>query len=479
MQIYKPGSRNGRVFCKKVVAAVNIQLPEQVSGIIDTLQGAGFDAYAVGGCVRDSVLGRTPKDWDITTPAKPEEVKALFARTIDTGIAHGTVTVMIGREGYEVTTYRIDGEYLDARHPKEVSFTADLTEDLKRRDFTINAMAYNDREGLVDVFDGLGDLWRGVIRCVGDPTDRFGEDALRMMRAVRFAAVLGFSIEEETFAAIRVLAPNLKKVSAERIQTELVRLLVSPHPEHLRTLYESGITDIVLPEFSLLMQTPQHNPHHDRSVGEHTISSVGQISPDPVLRLTMLLHDIAKPLCITTDAAGVDHYYGHPARGAELAGTILRRLKFDNDTIRRVKALIRAHDDRPLPLTQRNVRRAVLRNGETLYPDLFAVKRADILAQSTYYQKEKLEYLDEYERIYREILEANNCLSLKSLAVHGGDLIAAGMKPGRELGIVLQSMLEDVIEEPELNKKEILLERWRQGIYTHETGSNPRQAVDC
>lgn len=458
---------------------VNIRLPEPVSGIIDTLQGAGFDAYAVGGCVRDSVLGRVPQDWDITTPAKPEEVKALFARTIDTGIAHGTVTVMIGREGFEVTTYRVDGEYLDARHPKEVSFTADLTEDLKRRDFTINAMAYNDREGLVDVFDGLGDLRRGVIRCVGNPLDRFGEDALRMMRAVRFAAALGFSIEEETFAAIRVLAPNLKKVSAERIQAELVKLLVSPHPEHLRTLYEAGITDIVLPEFSLLMQTPQNNPHHYLSVGEHTISSVQQISAEPVLRLTMLLHDIAKPLCITTDAVGVDHYYGHPARGADLAGTILRRLKFDNDTIRRVKALVRAHDDRPLPLTHKNVRRAVSRNGAELYPDLFYVKRADILAQSDYYKKEKLEYLEEYERIYREILQANHCLSLKTLAVHGGDLIAAGMKPGRELGTVLQSMLKDVIEEPELNKKEILLERWRQGVYTQETGDHSRQDMEC
>ena len=226
---------------------MRIELPEKVEGIIQTLMQAGYEAYAVGGCVRDSLLGKEPKDWDITTSAKPEEVKRLFPKTIDTGILHGTVTVMSGREGFEVTTYRIDGKYEDSRHPKEVTFTPNLLEDLKRRDFTINAMAYNESTGLVDEFDGIGDLKRGVIRCVGEAEQRFKEDALRMMRAVRFAAQLGFSIDEDTKEAICKLAPTLKNISAERIQVELVKLLESDHPEEMRTLYETGITAVMLP----------------------------------------------------------------------------------------------------------------------------------------------------------------------------------------------------------------------------------------
>lgn len=474
---------------------MRINLPEKVSFIIEKLRQAGYDAYAVGGCVRDVVLGREPQDWDITTSAKPEQVKEIFRRagsrdtrlmcmdedeaaqwkkepqpfsrcyTIDTGIQHGTVTVMLDHEGFEVTTYRIDGEYEDARHPKAVAFTSDLLEDLKRRDFTINAMAYNEEAGFVDAFDGLDDLERGVIRCVGKAEDRFGEDALRMLRAVRFAAQLGFVIDPDTRAAITSLADNLSKISAERIQMELVKLLTSPHPEEMRTVYETGMADVILPEFSRMMRTPQHNPHHCGSVGEHTIRSLSEVPQDKVLRLTMLFHDVAKPDCVTQDENGVDHFHGHPKLGAEMTGQILRRLKFDNDTITRVKALVRAHDDRPLPLTERNVRRAIYRNGEAQYPDLFAVKRADILAQSDYYKKEKLEYLDEYEQIYHVIREREECLSLKDLAVTGSDLIEAGMAPGPEIGRVLNLMLQEVLDEPELNRKEILLGRYRENLY--------------
>lgn len=287
---------------------MNIQLPEKVSEIINCLRSHNFEAYAVGGCVRDSLLGRTPSDWDITTSATPEEVKSLFSHTVDTGIQHGTVTVMLGHEGFEVTTYRIDGEYEDARHPKEVAFTLSLREDLKRRDFTINAMAYNEESGLVDLFGGAQDLERGVIRCVGDPGERFREDALRMFRAVRFAAQLGFSVEKNTAGAISELAGSLARISAERIQTELVKLLVSPHPEEMRQIYELGISDVVLPEFSVMMETPQNNPHHMYSVGEHTIKALQLIPEDKVLRLTMLLHDVAKPPCRITDRKGIDHF---------------------------------------------------------------------------------------------------------------------------------------------------------------------------
>ncbi|MBQ8596767.1 MAG: CCA tRNA nucleotidyltransferase, partial [Lachnospiraceae bacterium] len=260
-----------------------ITLPEKVKFIIDTIMDAGYEAYAVGGCIRDSILGRIPDDWDITTSATPDQVKELFKRTVDTGIQHGTVTVMLDKEGFEVTTYRIDGEYEDSRHPKEVTFTANLVEDLKRRDFTINAMAYNDKAGLVDVFEGIQDIERKMIRCVGCPKERFTEDALRMMRAVRFSAQLGYEIEENTAVAIKELAGNLVNISAERIQVELVKLVTSPHPENLRIAYETGITKVILPEFDVCMETVQNNPHHCYTVGEHTLKSMQSIQPDKVL----------------------------------------------------------------------------------------------------------------------------------------------------------------------------------------------------
>ena len=440
---------------------MKIQLPEHVNQIIHRLQQEGYDAYAVGGCVRDTLLGRTPQDWDITTSAKPQVVKSLFSHTIDTGIEHGTVTVMLEHTGYEVTTYRIDGEYEDARHPKSVTFTGNLVEDLKRRDFTINAMAYNDKTGLVDAFDGISDLEKGVIRCVGNPHDRFREDALRMLRAVRFAAQLGFSIEEETKQAVADLAENLKKVSAERIQTELVKLLVSDHPQEMRTVYELGLTGIFLPEFDRMMETPQITKHHCYSVGEHTIHALMEVPADRILRLTMLLHDVAKPACRTTDENGQNHFKGHPAEGADLARTILRRLKFDNDTTASVCLLIRYHDDRP-KITPRNVRRAISRIGLDHMQQLFAVKRADTLAQSMYQRNEKMAYIDSYEETYRKICEEKQCVQKKDLAINGRDLIALGMKPGKELGEVLQALFEQVLDDPSCNTKETLLARAEQ-----------------
>lgn len=437
---------------------MKIILPEKVNFIIDTLQKHGFEAYAVGGCVRDTMLSRIPQDWDITTSAKPEQVKALFRHTIDTGIAHGTVTVMLEHEGFEVTTYRIDGEYEDARHPKEVQFTSNLLEDLKRRDFTINAMAYNEKEGLVDAFDGLGDLKRGIIRCVGVAEERFGEDALRMLRAVRFAAQLGFEIEEKTRLAIAQLAPNLEKISAERIQIELVKLLTSAHPELIRTAWETGLTRVFLPEFDVMMVTEQKNPHHCYSVGEHTIAALQNVKAEKVLRLTMLLHDVAKPVCRTTDEDGIDHFYGHEAKGEEMARKILRRLKFDNETTTRVCRLVACHDHMPA-MTEKSVRRAIFRNGAEQYPALFAVKRADMLAQSEWQRTEKLKELASYEQLYEEIIAQKQCLSVRELAVNGSDLIALGMEPGKEIGEMLKTLLELVLEEPSLNTKEKLIQQ--------------------
>lgn len=283
---------------------MHIYLPDKVKKIIETIESGGYEAYAVGGCVRDSILGRVPDDWDITTSASPQEIKNLFRRTVDTGILHGTVTVIMEREGFEVTTYRIDGEYEDSRHPKEVTFTSNLTEDLKRRDFTINAMAYNDREGLVDAFGGIEDMKARLIRCVGDPRERFGEDALRMMRAVRFSAQLGYGMEERTKAAVKEMAENLRNISAERIQTELVKLLTSPRPEDLRICYETGITRVILPEFDRCMETEQENPHHCYTVGEHILHSLNGVKADKALRFAMLFHDIGKPETKFTDEKG-------------------------------------------------------------------------------------------------------------------------------------------------------------------------------
>lgn len=436
---------------------MKIQLPGKVYKIIETLQAAGYEAYAVGGCVRDSILGREPNDWDITTSAKPEETKRLFPRTIDTGIRHGTVTIMMDKEGFEVTTYRIDGEYEDSRHPKEVTFTANLEEDLKRRDFTINAMAYNEQDGLVDIFGGIRDMEAGVIRCVGDAKERFTEDALRMLRAVRFSAQLGYRIEESTGQAVRELAPSLQRISAERIQAELVKLVTSPHPDYLRIAYETGITKEILPEFDLCMETPQNNPHHCYSVGEHILHSMLAVEPDKVLRLGMLFHDIGKPQTLTIDEEGITHNKRHPVVGEEMTKKILRRLKFDNDTIDKVSKIVLYHDQE-IALTDTGVRRAMNRMGEDIFPMILAVHRADISAQSDYKKEEKLEKLAYIEQTYEDIRNRKDAVSLKDLTVTGSDLIALGMQPGRQIGEVLHELLEMVLEDPALNKKEELLE---------------------
>lgn len=435
-----------------------IQLPEKVGRIIGTLQEHGYEAYAVGGCIRDSILGREPEDWDITTSAMPEETKALFDKTFDTGIQHGTITVLLEKEGFEVTTYRIDGKYEDSRHPKEVTFTRNLREDLLRRDFTINAMAYNETDGLVDIFGGLEDLEAGMIRCVGTAKERFKEDALRILRGVRFAAQLGFDIEEDTRQGMKELAWTLQNISAERIQVELVKMITSKRPEMVREAYELGMTRIVLPEFDQLMTTGQETPHHMYSVGEHTLHAMKNIRADKILRLAMLLHDMGKPALKTVDEAGVAHFKKHALESERIAGNVLRRLKFDNDTIRKVTRLVRCHDLR-MPATAKSVRRAMNKIGEELFPYYMEVRRADVLAQSMYQREEKIENLDQIEELYHQIVEDGDCVSLKDLAVTGRDLIASGMKPGKKIGEKLEELLKLVIEDPKLNTKEELLKR--------------------
>lgn len=434
---------------------MHIILPDKVNFIIETLERHGFEAYAVGGCVRDSIIGREPKDWDITTSARPEEVCSVFRRTVDTGMKHGTVTVMLDREGFEVTTYRIDGNYSDGRHPDSVSFTPHLAEDLRRRDFTINAMAYHPRAGLIDLFGGEQDLRDGVIRCVGDPDERFHEDTLRIMRAVRFAARFGFRIDGATRAAIAGHAGNLTRISAERIRDELVGTITSPHPEQFRDFHELGVTGVILPEFDVCMDTPQHTPHHRFSVGGHILCSMTMIPPERILRLTMLLHDIGKPAMRTTDAKGRDHFKGHAGKSAEMAEGILRRLRFDNETRKKTVNLIRWHDLRP-KAEAASVRRAVHLIGEESFRDYLAVQRADNEAKSFYKREEKMARLDGVSRVYEEILARGDCLNLKDLQIDGNDLKEMGIS-GRCIGEYLEKALDAVLEDPSMNDREKLI----------------------
>jgi tRNA nucleotidyltransferase (CCA-adding enzyme) len=446
---------------------MRFHIPNKVNDIIEELIGHGHEAYAVGGCVRDMVLGREPEDWDITTSATPLEVKKIFRRTVDTGILHGTVTVLIDKDHYEVTTYRLDGEYEDNRHPKQVSFTSSLAEDLKRRDFTINAMAYNEREGFVDLFGGLEDINRGLIRCVGSPEERFDEDALRILRAIRFSAQLGFTIEEETLKAIRTRCANLNNISAERIRVELTKLLISDHPDRLRDLYEVGITKVILPEFDAMMTTPQKNIHHIYNVGEHTIKAVEEIAGKlkeqrfssrerAILRWTMLLHDVEKPGTISVGKDGQNHFYGHQEKGSVTAKNILRRLKFDNDTIDAVTHLIRWHDYR-FVLTPAGMRKAAAKIGRESMELLFEVNRADTSAKNPKYTVEKFERLEAARDLYQAIVDKEECVSLKEMKINGKDLIRLGLKPGREIGEILNRLLSMVLEEPEKNNADTLL----------------------
>lgn len=439
---------------------MRIDIPEGTNKVIETLEAAGYEAFIVGGCVRDSILGRIPGDWDITTSARPEQVKELFKRTIDTGIAHGTVTVMVGKVGYEVTTYRIDGEYSDHRRPDQVEFTASLEEDLKRRDFTINAMAYSHSKGIIDMFGGMQDLSSKVIRAVGDACDRFDEDALRILRAIRFAGQLGFDIERDTRKAMILKSRHLKDISAERIRVELTKLLISHHPEKLIDAYVMGITAHILPEFDRMMEQPQNNPHHKYNVGVHSIETVKGVEPDATLRWAALLHDVGKPKCHSKGEDNTDHFYNHEKVGADVARKLMKRLKFDNKTINDVCTLIRWHDYGMGGIPKKNsIRRLLGQVGRDFFPLIMEIKKADMAAQSDYKLDEKQLQLEALISRYEEIIASDDCVSMKELKVNGGDLIKLGVKPGPQLGRILNKLLDIVIEDPEKNDREYLLDK--------------------
>lgn len=399
-----------------------MEIPKKVEYIIEELGINGFEAFAVGGCVRDTILGRNPQDWDITTSASPMDVKRIFKRTIDTGILHGTVTVMLDKEGFEVTTYRIDGEYEDSRHPKEVTFTTNLEEDLRRRDFTINAMAYNPKTGIVDKFGGIEDLDDKIIRCVGVAKERFTEDALRILRAVRFSAQLGFKIEEETRNAAKELAPTLKKISRERIQSELSKLLVSPHPDYVKELDNLSLMENIFEEKII--------------INEHTLRMLLAVRDNKTLRFTAFLQE--------ESVAGN-------------ARNILKSLKFDNFTINQVGRLTKWLRSEIKP-DKASVRHAVNQIGEDIFELLLEAQKA-FLESAAKRDERRIAEICETGRLYKSIMEDGDCVSLKQLAVGGNDIIKAGLAKGQGIGELLLYLLDIVLDNPAENEREKLLKR--------------------
>lgn len=438
---------------------MNINIPKNVKYIIDKFYENNYEAYMVGGCVRDCILGLSPKDYDITTSAKPDITESLFEKTIPTGIKHGTITVVIKNENFEVTTYRTEGNYLDNRRPESVRFVSNIKEDLSRRDFTINAFAYNDRSGLVDYFNGLSDLNNKVIKAVGDPNIRFQEDALRMLRAIRFSAQLDFTIEENTLNAIKTNCDLIRNISIERIRDELCKILTSNNPtKGLILLRDTGVLKIILPEINSLVQyTPLCN-NHNRDVFEHTLKVINNTESNLILRLSALFHDVGKLNTLTALPNGHHYFPGHSIESAVMTKEILHRLKFDNETINNVCAIIYDHlvlkpDYMP---TDGEIKRLINRVGINNIYTLYDLQRADI--NSLWDPIPFLTKVDYIENKTREILENKEPLTIKDLAVNGSILIRElKLKPGKILGDILNYLLEKVLDDKELNSEDILV----------------------
>lgn len=439
---------------------MDIKIPSPVETVIEKLKSCGQEAYVVGGCVRDSIMGLTPHDWDVTTSAMPEETMAALKeyKLIETGLKHGTVTVLVDHTPIEITTYRVDGEYSDNRHPDEVRFTRSLKEDLARRDFTVNALAYNHADGVIDCFGGIEDIQNKIIRCVGEPNLRFHEDGLRILRALRFSSVLGFSIEETTANSILQNYSLLDNIARERINMEFTKLLCGKSAIHVLREYREVIGQFI-PEINAMHNFEQHNHYHVYDVWEHTLKAMESVDAVPVLRLTMLLHDIGKPLCFTMDDKGVGHFYGHDQKSQEMALKILQRLKYDGDTINQVVMLVKYHDT-TLSANTKTLRRLLRVLGEDTLRLLFKVKTADILAQNPAYS-ERTNEIKETEAVLDEIIRLNLCFSLKDLEINGADLITLGVPQGAKIGKILSVLLNEVIDDVSPNKHWVLMNRAR------------------
>lgn len=434
---------------------MKIKLPQNVSFIISQLQGAGFEAFAVGGAVRDSVMGITPGDWDITTSAFPEETKSVFKdyRIIDTGIKHGTVTLLIDSTPYEITTFRIDGEYNDNRHPDGVTFTRSLEEDLKRRDFTVNALAYNDKTGLTDLFNGQDDIYNSIIKTVGDPDKRFNEDGLRIMRALRFSSVLGFEIEEKTKQSIHKNRELLKNISVERISAELTKLVCGKNVFNVLTEY-SDVLSVVIPEIAPAVDFKQYGKKHAYDVWEHICHTVDTIPDDKILRLTMFLHDLGKVPTHKLNEKGDSTFKNHAAVGGEMAKDILTRLRFDKKTVNRVSFLVSCHDFEPCESKTELKKHLKTKTPEDIRT-LLIIKKSDRGALSEDY-RDISEATAKNLLWLKEIEENNECCTISQLAVTGNDLIKKGIE-GQEVGNTLNMLLDAVIEGRAENKKNDLL----------------------
>lgn len=442
---------------------LTIHLPNDVECIMKTLNQQGYQAYAVGGCVRDSLLGAAPKDWDICTSALPEEMKQTFAgwHVVETGLKHGTLTVVLNHVPYEVTTFRVDGDYTDHRHPDQVRFVQDVREDLARRDFTVNAMAYHPETGLVDTFGGQSDLAAGIIRCVGEPERRFEEDALRILRALRFASTYNFVIQEKTAAAVHSLKGTLKDVAAERIRAELAKLLCGPGVGGILRAY-SDVVFQVLPELAPMQNFDQRTPHHRYDVWEHTVRAVESVPATEVLRLAMLLHDSGKPSAFTLDENGVGHAYGHPAVSAEIAARALEKLRADNATREQVLMLIKNHDY-PLDTTPAVLKRRLHQFGEKGVRQLIEVRRADMMGKGTMTAEEINAYAESLRRALEALLATQPCVTLKGLDVRGGDVMQLGIR-GKAVGQCLEYLLNEVMADRVPNARADLMaaaEQWK------------------
>lgn len=444
---------------------MTMDMPKNVDTAINLLQSAGFEAYAVGGCVRDSLLGKTPNDWDITTSAKPEDMKSVFINfhCIDTGIKHGTVTVVIDGEPLEITTFRLDGEYEDNRHPKSVTFTSNLGADLGRRDFTVNAMAYSKKTGTVDLFGGENDLKNKIIRCVGDPDRRFNEDALRILRALRFASALDFEIEEKTAQSLLKNRALLGNISEERISKELLKLVCGKGAKRILTDFAPVLFEI-LPELQPMYKNSHDNPHHCYDIYEHTLIAVESIDPEPTLRFAMLLHDCGKPAVKKFDENGVAHFYGHQRISAEISAQILARLKVSNKFRDEILFLVSNHDRWELYENTEKMPRYLSKFGLDGVLKLLKVMRADVLAQSPEYRY-RLDQIADAEEIAKNLAAQKPCLSLSELQINGRTLMDIGIPQGRKLGAVLAQLLDEVIDGVTKNTQEALTTRARE-IYS-------------
>lgn len=443
-------------------------IPPHVREVLGRLHRAGYQAYLVGGCVRDHLLGRTPKDYDVATSALPRQTEEVFAGepVIETGIRHGTVTVALDGQPVEVTTYRVDGGYSDGRHPDQVTFTRSLAQDAARRDFTINAMAYDPVAGLWDGFGGQEDLKRGVIRCVGHPATRFHEDGLRILRAVRFASELGFTLEENTAQAARDAAPSLERIAKERLSAELGKLLCGSGAGEIIRTYPD-ILGVVVPELLPMVNFDQRNVHHCYDLLTHTAVAVDETPPQLHLRLAALLHDVAKPACFTLGEDGQGHFYGHAHRGMEMADEILRRLRFPRKLTEQVTTLIRYHDSVVEP-DPKYLRRWLNKLGADAFFDLLALQRADTLAQAALCRHRTVR-LSELEAKTREILSETPCLTVRDLAVNGYDLINLGYR-GPAIGAARRILLDQVLDGALPNEKPALLQ------FLNENAGKPQSA---